>query len=117
MLTTIFFQDKGHIQAFLFLSNLPCFTFHKNNEAGSENMNYIKGFFEAVSWYTFVIKDNKMNVPQVASSIKFWADSSPKQGIHYLDYCIVPRHKELVLVFICFFLIKTHLQCAFLEFQ
>ena len=46
--------------------------------AGSSNINYIKGFFDIQSWPTFGIKEDKRNVPQVASSIKFLADLSSK---------------------------------------
>ena len=76
--------------------------------------------FEAQFWSSFVIKEDKMNVPQVASSIKFLADSSSKQGIHYLDYCIVLSSiKGIESLCLCwlFFLSKNHLQCAFLDFQ
>ena len=51
-----------------------------------------------------------MNVPQVASSIKFLADSSSKRGFHYLDHCIVLMSiKGIQSLCLClFFLCAKH---------
>ena len=58
-----------------------------------------------------------MNVPHVASSIKFFADSSSKKRIHYLDHCIVRTTiKGIQSLCLCWFK-KIHLECAFLDFQ
>ena len=54
-----------------------------------------------------------MNIPQVASSIKFLADFSQKQEIHFSDYYIAYR----AYVGADLFLIKSHLQCSFQDFQ
>ena len=78
MLSTVISEHKGYIQAFDILNLL--LLFHK-------------------AWLGTFLKQ-KLHL----RFIEFLADSSTKQGIHYLHHCsdVNKRHTELVFVLICF---------------